>query len=560
MFKDIYFSGPREVSMTKKLFGNNELSLAQCLQLEVDDSGPQVEIRANIETTTQKALFHFISECFQSFSQNPGNKQYRDAFYEDLDSRYKQMFQEFYDTKLVKCGYQDMLFDHQKEGLAESNYKKFNFLAYEQGLGKTLTSATISKINNIKRTLIICPLLVKWNWFRDLTKFGYNELYFSIYDSVKSKNLKAFPIERFAVINFEGVGKYMEELCSEPIGHIIIDEATYIKNHNSDRFKAIRELIEKNPDARITFLSGTPVKNRVNDVFAYLKLIGHPLGDNYAMFLREYTQTSSGRHGTKITGSRNLEDLYHKLSNFMIRKTKADCLDLPPKTIYKFQFGLDEYRDEYKKVITELSKAKGSSLHSNLHTLNIVMAKAKLKGIKDLAQSILDQDRKVVIFCSYTEPIRMLQEHFGSKCVMIDGSVSAHHRDDRIQKFIQDDDVTVFLGNVTAAGIGINLVNASDVIFCNFPFTPSEMYQAEDRCHRIGQKNNVNIYYTLCEESVDEYIYSLIVDKANDINALIDKGNEVTNYASIPEMLYKHLIEQGEIIPEDGKEVSAEAS
>jgi len=91
------------------------------------------------------------------------------------------------------------------------------------------------------------------------------------------------------------------------------------------------------------------------------------------------------------------------------------------------------------------------------------------------------------------------------------------------------------------------LTNASDVIFLNFPFTPSELYQATDRCDRIGQKFAVNVHYTFCDESIDEYIYEIIVDKEKDINALIDQGKEAVLRESTTEILMKKLLNRNNL-------------
>jgi SWI/SNF-related matrix-associated actin-dependent regulator 1 of chromatin subfamily A len=290
-------------------------------------------------------------------------------------------------------------------------------------------------------------------------------------------------------------------------------------------------------------LSGTPVKNRVNDVFAYLKIIGHELGKSHKAFLDEYTTRVSSRGGDRVNGGRNLNDLYIKLSNFMIRKTKEECLDLPGKIFMSYRFEMDDYRDEYNKIIEELSQLKDiGSLTGNLHSLNIITSKAKIKGVKELIDSILETGKKVVVFGSYKEPLNELEKHYGKACVKIDGSVDSWARDQRIQKFWHDEECTVFLGNMQAAGVGINLTNASDVIFLNFPLTPAELYQVTDRCDRIGQTVAVNVHYTFCEDSIDEYIYDIIVDKEKDIKILIDKGGDVMYRENIAETLMKKLL------------------
>jgi SNF2 family DNA or RNA helicase len=193
-----------------------------------------------------------------------------------------------------------------------------------------------------------------------------------------------------------------------------------------------------------------------------------------------------------------------------------------------------------------MSKNKDiSSLTGNIHSLNIITSKAKIHGIKELAETILETGKKVVIFGSYKEPLNELEAYFGKKCVKIDGSVDSWMRDQLVQRFHNDPEVTVFLGNMKAAGVGINLTNASDVIYLNFPLSPADLYQSMDRLDRIGQVSCVNVHYTFCEDSIDDDIYDLIVDKEKDIVALIDQGREVMFRENIVETLMKKIFNRG---------------
>lgn len=117
-------------------------------------------------------------------------------------------------------------------------------------------------------------------------------------------------------------------------------------------------------------------------------------------------------------------------------------------------------------------------------------------------------------------------------------------RDQLVQRFHNDSETKVFLGNMKAAGVGINLTNASDVIYLNFPLGPAELYQSMDRLDRIGQVSCVNVHYTFCEDSIDDYIYEIIVDKEKDIVALIDQGKEVLYRENIVETLMKKIFKR----------------
>jgi SNF2 family DNA or RNA helicase len=540
---DIQLIDDRTVRFQKKLWAESEIILAKCFGFEIDiDSG---RMHANLAMTSKKSLFEFIRIAFKNFSESPTETERRNMFFGEVQGCYDQIdYQADLQIK-PRLPYYDSFYDHQKQGLREVFYKKHNFLAYEMGLGKSLTSASISRVFQIPRTVIVCPAAVKWNWYRDLVKFGYNELYFTILDSSKYKTVRAFN-ERFVIINYDMLPNFEKELCKLPVGHFILDEAHYLKNHNSARYKNLKKVIDQHTDPRITFLSGTPITNRVNDVFAYLKLIGHELGQSHKKFLDEYTIKTTNRGGERVTGGRNLQDLHIKLSNFMIRKTKEECLDLPGKIFMSYRFEMDDYRDEYNKIIEEMSKNKDiSSLTGNIHSLNIITSKAKIHGIKELAETILETGKKVVIFGSYKEPLNELEAYFGKKCVKIDGSVDSWMRDQLVQRFHNDPEVTVFLGNMKAAGVGINLTNASDVIYLNFPLSPADLYQSMDRLDRIGQVSCVNVHYTFCEDSIDDDIYDLIVDKEKDIVALIDQGREVMFRENIVETLMKKIFNRG---------------
>lgn len=542
---DIEIINGELVCFKKKLWHETEILLARCFFFDVDiNTGTIISV---IKFTAKRSLYEFIKLSFKNFSESPLESDRRNDFYAQLSKCYDHYNGIVEEQIKLKLPYYASLYSHQSDTIKESYYKQYNFYALEMGLGKSLTAASLSRLHKCKRTVIFCPAAVKFNWYRDLIGFEFNELYFTMLDSRKSRGFKAL-MERFVIVNYDIADKFLEELLSSPIDHFILDEAQNLKNHNTAKFKAVKKIVDANLHAKITLLSGTPIVNRINDAFAYLKLIGHELGANYTKFLKEYTITSTIRGNTKVSGGKNLQDLYVKLSNLMIRKTKAQCLDLPEKIFFNYRYDLDDYREQYDNVIKELSEAKEiSTLTGNLHSLNIITSKAKLKGIIEIAEEILEQGRKVVIFGSYTAPIEELEKYFGNKCVKIVGSVDAYTRDQHVQKFHNDETCKVVLANMIAGGVGINLTNSSDVIFINFPFVPAHLHQATDRLHRIGQKSCVNVHYTFCTDSVDEYIWDILMDKSIDINSLIDNGKEEIERGSMVEILIKKLLKRDDI-------------
>lgn len=540
--REFTWVSPRKLAMKKRLFSEHEINLANCLNLEVDIEN--MVVYADLPIVAKQALFEFIKEAFRAFSHNLDNEQYRNTFYSELTSKYDEIYSESYDFLRGKLPYWDKLFEHQKHGLGTILYKQHNFLSWSMRTGKTVVAASIARSLNIKRTLIICPATIKYAWFRQLTEdWGYNPLYFTIMDAAKSKTLKAFQ-ERFLIINYDVLHKYADEILKEPIGLIIADEVHRCKDTGSRRHKALRKIIDGNPDARTIFLSGSPVRSRCNDFFAYLRLTHHPLGSSYTKFIREYTETTSGRYGLKVGRARNITDLWRKTSNYMIRRRAEDCIDIPDVGIYKYRFELNDYKEEYLAIIKEMAKEKDVSyLKSNITSLNRVNAKSKIKGIIDVAEMIIEQDRKIIIFSGYTEPIDMLVAHFKDRCVFIDGRIPSTQRDPIIQRFWNDPNIVAFIGNRIACGEGLDMSNADDVLHTDLPFIPGELDQANARVLKHGKKRKISTHYFFTEESIDDHLFELIAEKAEDIDALVDRGKPRTDMTSIPEVLYSKIVE-----------------
>jgi len=142
---------------------------------------------------------------------------------------------------------------------------------------------------------------------------------------------------------------------------------------------------------------------------------------------------------------------------------------------------------------------------------------------------------KAVIFCDYIKPIEVLREKFGDSCVVLTGAVSKEDRKIVVDRFQNNKNIKYFIGTTKAAGLGITLTAASKVFFLSLPWTPADMSQAADRCHRIGQKDTVNVYCLSCGE-IDQYISELLLSKSEIINQVI--GGEPIN---IQQKLIKKL-------------------
>lgn len=537
-----------------KPWNDEERDVARCIGMVVEDD----LITADTRTVSPHAVKDFIMFAFPTIMMSEREAFFKKSLFGQLREIYTEIYTDFTENYYSKANYDRELFNHQKQALSLMIHRQYNLLSFEQGLGKSITSATLSKVLKIPRTIVICPSGVKWNWYHDMTDdWGFDKFLWTILDAKKSKSVYAFH-ERFVIVNFEMIEKHFAHLTKFNVGHIIIDECQKIKNTKTRNYKGVDKLVKRFPKARVTLLSGTPITNRVNDIFSYFKLCHHPLGNNYSAFLNKYTISKGSRSGSKVIGAKNVDELRLKISNFMIRKKAEECLDLPDLLIKKYYFEMGDIKGEYESLIEDLYQRKKEldeassnqekaqirvKIKGNIHTLNRVLATSKVQNVIPLIDGLVEQGEDVIIFSGYRDPIHALERHYGDSCVKVIGGMDAHQKSESIRKFTKDPDCKIFLGNFKAAGVGINLVNSSHVIFLNFPFTPDDLEQPYKRAHRIGQTKNVHVYYTIVKESIDEHIFNMIVDKTKDINSILDDGKDgVVHYNQIPNDLFNRLV------------------
>ena len=165
--KNIDILNRYELQFYKPVWNDNEMELADCLGIYLQDGCYISDIRI----TNKKSLFIFLKKCFPSILLSDNSKVFKTELFSRLKVMYQDLEKEFLDIHYKSLGYKMDLYDHQKQALAQMMYRKVNLLAFEQGLGKTLTSASMSKLLKINRTIIVCPTLVKWNWLDGVHEF-----------------------------------------------------------------------------------------------------------------------------------------------------------------------------------------------------------------------------------------------------------------------------------------------------------------------------------------------------------------------------------------------------
>ena len=411
---------------------------------------------------------------------------------------------------------------HQKEAIEKLAGSKRFILADDMGLGKTTSTIIAALESGAKKVLIICPASLKINWSREIENYTNKSIYIC-----EGKNFSSdhhFVIVNYDIIkNFHDIkNKETSQILNSKFDLVIIDEAHYLKNSQAQRTKLINHFV-KNIN-RVWLLTGTPITSRPIDYFNLLSLVESPVAQNWMAYVIRFCEGYQFRAGKRkvwnVNGASNLDELRDRTSKQILRRLKTDVLDLPEKIINpvylrlkskEYENLMGEYYDWYRN-----NKEESSSLtiqFSKLMKVRQVIADEKVSQTIELAENILEQGKKVIIFSNFTEPLKRIYEHFGKSAVYLDGSSTKPARQKAVDDFQDNDKVKVFCGNIKAAGVGITLTSAEVVIFNDLSFVPSDHSQAEDRAYRYGQKNSVLVYYPLFENTIEGAIYDILIKK-----------------------------------------------
>ena len=411
---------------------------------------------------------------------------------------------------------------HQKEAIEKLAGSKRFILADDMGLGKTTSTIIAALESGAKKVLIICPASLKINWSREIENYTDKSIYIC-----EGKNFSSdhdFVIVNYDIIkNFHDIkDKETSQIINSKFDLVIIDEAHYIKNSQAQRTKLINHFV-KNIN-RVWLLTGTPITSRPIDYYNLLSLVESPVAQNWMAYVIRFCEGYQFRAGQRkvwnVNGASNLDELRDRTSKQILRRLKTDVLDLPEKIINPVYLRLKSR--EYENLMGEYfdwfrnNKEESSSLtvqFSKLMKVRQVIAEEKVSQTIELAENILEQGKKVIIFSNFTEPLKRIHEHFGKMSVYLDGSTTKPARQKAVDDFQDNDKVKVFCGNIKAAGVGITLTSAEVVIFNDLSFVPSDHSQAEDRAYRYGQKNSVLVYYPLFENTIEGAIYDILIRK-----------------------------------------------
>jgi len=449
----------------------------------------------------------------------------------NVDSSYSQYFL----GKNLRIS--DKLFDYQKAGVEELLDRKNVLLADEQGLGKTLQVIEYLNIANHKKRLIICPASLKLNWEREFHKWGTGLFStrvisggkdnFMIEDSILTGEGHDTIIVNYDLLKSKLI---MDQLKAFKPDVLVCDEAHYLKNAKTVRTKNVAKLA-RDVDKKI-FLTGTPMLNRPIELYSLLKILSldtlKPF-ENYRNYAYRFCAAYNSRWGLDTSGSANIEELGVRLrATCMVRRLKKDVMkQLPEKTIQIIPFEMDK-KAEIIIAKTEfmsaenLKKAPAQGNMGELATIRRELAMLKLDESANYIKDMLESVDKIVIFAYHHDVMNFLKYKLAAfNPVILTGKHTLANKQKAVDDFQNKKGVRVFIGQIQAAGTGLTLTAASDVVFVESSWVPGEINQAIDRCHRIGQKHNVTAKFLVVEKSLDETMLKSIFDKEKTINQIM---------------------------------------
>lgn len=440
-------------------------------------------------------------------------------------------------------GYQNAGIDY---GVSRGNV----LIGDEPGLGKTVQALGIANETEAKSLLIVCPASIRLNWKRELgnwwmpTQGNINlHMYLSSAAGEIGHDTNA------TIVSYELTRnqKVFDSIMSRNWDMMVLDEAHYLKSTDAERTRCIfgggshRTYLSQRVGS-IVALTGTPLPNRPRECFTLAKAMCPEAIDwmNYDDFVFRFNP--SMRMTTKDDKVFNVEkrgrlpELHARLrSNFMVRRLKKDVLtDLPDK---RYELAYIEPDGKIMDILRRESllnftiadlKDPFSSVWGMISTIRKEMGIAKVPRVVEHMKYLLQIEEipKIVLFAHHVEVMNMLTQELAKfGVVAVRGGMTSNAKDASVQAFKNDPKIRIFLGQMDAAGFGIDgLQDVCDhAVFAEPAWVPGTNEQAVDRLHRIGQHGNVLAQFLVAEGSFDEKVLATVFEKSETIFNVLDK-------------------------------------
>ena len=442
-------------------------------------------------------------------------------------------------AEIVIAGF-DKLMPYQKAGVAYATNRRRCFISDEMGLGKTLQA--IAAIEEMHRSspvypiAVVCPANLTLNWAKEYAKWLPERRVAVV------SGRKEFPEHGtydVVVVGYPNLTAWQAQMTG--MGGYVFDESHYLKTYGAQRTKAAIKVVRRaTKETPVLLLTGTPVASRPAEYVAQLDLLGQL--DNFGGrwgFYRRYCNAHRDKFGQwRLDGHSNLEELNSTLrSTCYIRRTKEQVLtELPPifeSTMY-FE-GSERGQRDYDAAEADLGawlEQNGRSTNApeqlaRISVLRRLAAEAKLPGVFELIDEMVESGRKVVIAAHHRDIVNAIATRYGG--LKIQGGMSVDDVEEDKRRFQENpvEDSRAIALSIEAAKTGHTLTAAQDIVFVELPWTPADVQQTYSRLHRIGQRGSVRVTYALLPESIDEDIHRAISRKEQVVAGAVDGGDAV---------------------------------
>ena len=412
-----------------------------------------------------------------------------------------------------------------------SDYQFGGILADEMGLGKTIQTIAFLLSNKDKKSIVITPTALIYNWKNELEKFAPT-LKVGLLHAAKSEREKILDnIDNYDVIltTYTTYKNDIDKYKNISFDYCIIDEAQNIKNPYAIITKAI-----KNVNAKVKFaLTGTPIENNLMELWSIFDFI-----------MPGYLYNKSKFKSIFINNDKNIIELKNLIKPFILRRTKKEVItELPDKIEQKIIIDLEkEHKRAYKgyvnlitrkikennqdniTVFSYLTKLRQLCLSPELMVKNYQGKNSKLDVLINIIND--SSDEKILVFSQFTKVLEVIGKRLNEENISysyLDGKTSAKDRVKLVEEFNTNNN-KVFLISLKAGGTGLNLTSANIVVHFDPWWNPAVEDQASDRAHRIGQKNVVNVIKLIAKGTAEERVINLQETKKELIEDVIN-GN-----------------------------------
>lgn len=449
--------------------------------------------------------------------------------------------------------YQDYLkiapYGYQKEGIKFGLYKKAVLIGDEMGLGKTLQAIGLGvlkkEIFGFRNILVITMSSLKQQWQREIARFTNEHGCIIAGTANQRKELYRNDTSLFKITNYEAVLRDVTIISRLKPDLIILDEAQRIKNFETKTAEAVKSL----PRQHAIILTGTPLENKLEDVYSLVQFLDSSLLSPLWQFAAEHFYLSRNKKG-EILGYANLSKLHDKLQPLVIRRRKEEVLEELPEVIVNDYF-IDLYQEQAeihagysqtllpilsKKFLTPMDLKRIQALLLKMRQVcnstylidRETNLSPKLEELSNILAELIEQNgRKVVIFSEWTTMTMLIGKNLSRKSipfVELSGKVPIKKRQALIDEFNTNPDCKVFL-STDSGGTGLNLQAADCVINFELPWNPAKLNQRIGRINRIGQKAQcINVINLITKYSIEERIMAGIKLKGELFSGVFDGG------------------------------------